>query len=63
MMNFILISDLQSEVPQYGIPLFPIFINRSTRSLYRAYHLYADNLQLYVQADIDLVFAAIPRSK
>ncbi|TLM45811.1 hypothetical protein FEC26_18970, partial [Acinetobacter baumannii] len=48
--------DLHSGVPQGGILsplLFSIFINLITDNLQCAYHLYADDLQLYAQAGVE----------
>ena len=54
--------DLGTGVPQGGILsplLFSIFINFITLRLQCAYHLYADDLQLYCQAGVDNVTDAI----
>ncbi|KAA5655277.1 hypothetical protein F3G58_31475, partial [Pseudomonas aeruginosa] len=54
--------DLHSGVPQGGILsplLFSIFINLITDNLQCAYHLYADDLQLYAQAGVDSVSSAV----
>lgn len=48
--------DLETGVPQGGILsplLFSIFINLLTSELQCAYHLYADDLQLYCQGRVD----------
>ena len=55
-------SDLRAGVPQGGILsplLFSIFINSITKSLTLPFHIYADDLQIYVTAPIDSLHSAI----
>ncbi|KAJ8735149.1 hypothetical protein PYW08_014399 [Mythimna loreyi] len=54
--------DLAAGVPQGGILsplLFSVFINFITTKLQCAYHLYADDLQLYCRSSVDSISDAI----
>lgn len=54
--------ELDSGVPQGGILsplLFSVYINLLTLELHCAYHLYADDLQLYSQAKLEDISLAI----
>ncbi|CAK1581557.1 unnamed protein product [Parnassius mnemosyne] len=54
--------DINAGVPQGGILsplLFSVFINLITHNLQCAYHLYADDLQLYAQANVDCLSVAV----
>ena len=56
--------DLATGVPQGGILsplLFSIFIDLITTELQCAYHLYADDLQLYCRAGVDNISDAISK--
>lgn len=56
--------NLESGVPQGGVLsplLFSIFINFLTPELRCAFHLYADDLQLYAQTDVDHISDAITK--
>lgn len=54
--------DTSAGVPQGGVLsplLFAIFINSISRNLTSSYHLYADDLQIYTQAPLSNIAAAV----